>query len=194
MSSAICLSRSEGLFRGDGKFGDIRVARARAWQPTMRLIPWPELAVVLVMALTILGAGTLWYLGRLPLARRAGPASEPRERFLDTQRKQAQLIASCVLVVIVSIPLILRIVPPNGVYGFRVSGKRSSPAIWYAANAFMGWALSVAAVVSAILLLRLPPTAKRWWLWAAFLVPMFGAIVASFVYLNGLIQAGLPRP
>jgi len=80
---------------------------------------------------------------------------------MNTQRKRAQLIASCVILSIVSIPLILRVVPPNGVYGFRVSATRS-PAIWYPANAFMGWALLVAAVMSATVLMRLPEGVKRW--------------------------------
>lgn len=47
-------------------------------------------------------------------------------------------------------------------------------------------ALSVAAVISAIVLVILPATVKRWLLWATFLAPMSGAIVASFVYLNRL--------
>ena len=77
-------------------------------------------------------------------------------------------------------------VPPNGIYGFRTSATQSSRAIWYPANAFMGWALLVGAVVSATFLVVLPGTVKRWFLWAAFLAPMFGAIVASFVYLKQL--------
>ena len=97
-------------------------------------------------------------------------------------------MASCVLVVIISVPLILKIVPPNGIYGFRVSGTRS-PAIWYPANAFMGWALLVAASVGATLQAVLPPTVGRWLLWAAFLVPISGSLVASFMYLSELLNA-----
>ena len=92
---------------------------------------------------------------------------------------------------IISIPLILRVVPPNGVYGFRTAATQSNSAIWYAANAFMGWALFVAAAISAIVLLILPATVKRWRLWMALLVPVSGAIVASFVYLKYLIESGL---
>ena len=99
---------------------------------------------------------------------------------------RARLFASCVLVAIISVPLILGVVPPNGIYGFRTAVTRSSRAIWYPANAFMGWALLVAAVISAVLLTILPATVKRWLLLATFLVPMLGAIAASFVYLNRL--------
>jgi hypothetical protein len=97
-------------------------------------------------------------------------------------------MASCVLLVIISVPLILEIVPPNGIYGFRVSGTLS-PAIWYPANAFMGWALLVAASVGTTLQVVLPPTIGRWLLWAAFLVPISGAVVASFMYLGKLLNA-----
>jgi hypothetical protein len=152
----------------------------------MDLIPVPELVVALVIGLAILGLRTLWRFRRVPLARRAESVRQPRDEEMESQRKRAQLIASCVLLVIISIPLILRVVPPNGLYGFRTTSTRSSPAIWYPANAFMGWALSVAAVISAIVLVILPATVKRWLLWATFLAPMFGAIVASFLYLNRL--------
>jgi hypothetical protein len=90
-----------------------------------------------------------------------------------------------VLLVIVSIPLILHLVPPNGIYGFRTGATRS-PAIWYPANAFMGWALSIAAVASVTLLVLLPTTTKRWALWAAFVAPMAAAIGLSFAYLSQL--------
>lgn len=152
----------------------------------MHLIPVPELVVVLVTALVVLGLRTLWGFRRVPFARGAEGVRQLREEDVETQRKRAQLIASCVLLVIISIPLILRVVPPNGLYGFRITSTQSSSAIWYPANAFMGWALLVAAVISAIALVILPPTVKRWLLWATFLLPVFGAIVASFVYLNRL--------
>lgn len=106
---------------------------------------------------------------------------------MDTQRKRAQLIASSIVLVVVSVPLILGVVPPNDIYGFRIAATLSNRAIWYPANAFMGWALSIAAVISAILMLTLPATVKRWRLLAAYWLPLAGAIVASFVYLNRLV-------
>lgn len=103
---------------------------------------------------------------------------------MDVQRRRARLLASCVLIVIVSVPLILRIVPPNGIYGFRTSLTMSSAAIWYPANAFAGWALLLAAVAAGVLLAFLP-SATRWWLlWISFLGPILGAAMASFVYLK----------
>jgi len=78
------------------------------------------------------------------------------------------------------------VVPPNGAYGFRTSVTRSSIDIWYSANAFMGWALLVGAVVSAATLIVLPTTAKRWLLLVTFLLPLLLAVVTSFLYLDRL--------
>ena len=103
---------------------------------------------------------------------------------MDSQRRRAKLIAACIVFVVISIPLIVRAVPPNGVYGFRNHTTLSSAAIWYPANAFAGWALSVAAVISAWLLFRLPAAAARWLVWVAFLAPIVAAFAASVVYLN----------
>lgn len=121
-------------------------------------------------------------LGSLSMYRWRREGKQPRA----AERYRARLGASCVAIMVISVPLILRAVPPNGVYGFRVAATRSSPAIWYPANAFLGWALLAAAVISTVLLWILPATVKRWLLLATFLVPMFGAIAASFVYLNRL--------
>jgi SdpI/YfhL protein family len=42
------------------------------------------------------------------------------------------------ILLIISIPLILRWVPPNRFYGFRVPPVRRSAAIWYDVNALWG--------------------------------------------------------
>ncbi len=112
--------------------------------------------------------------------RREG--SEP----MAAERYRWRLIASSAAIVAISIPLIIKMVPPNGVYGFRTSVTRSSVDIWYAANAFMGWALLAGSAVSAATLISLPPTTKRWLLLATFLVPLLLAVMASFMYLDRL--------
>src|SRR5713226_5864994 len=152
----------------------------------MDVIPAPEIVVGLVIALVFLGARALWRVSPVPFAPRPDDFRKSRQEGTDTQQMRARLIASCVIFAIISVPPILRVVPPNGIYGFRTGATQSSQAVWYAANAFMGWALLVAAVVSATLLVVLPRTVRRWLLWATFLVPMFGAIVASFAYLGQL--------
>lgn len=105
---------------------------------------------------------------------------------MDLERYRWRLVASSIGVALISVPLVLRVVPPNGLYGFRTSLTRSSPAIWYPANAFLGWALLIAAAVSVVVLVRLSTPRARWVMWAIFVGPILGAVAASFVYLGRL--------
>jgi uncharacterized membrane protein len=59
-------------------------------------------------------------------------------------------IIPSILFVILSIPLILKKVPPNGIYGFRLKKTMSNGEIWYKANRFGGAALLVAASVTSM--------------------------------------------
>ena len=120
------------------------------------------------------------------IARRDAGVRDLQREYLENERRRGRLLASCTGIAAISIPLILGIVPPNGVYGFRTSLTMSSPAIWYPANAFMGWALLASVVIGAALLLTLPTSTKRWTLWASFLIPVFSALAASLLYLSRL--------
>jgi hypothetical protein len=146
----------------------------------MDVIPVPEIVAGLLIVLVLASVRALWK----ALASRAGNFRPSRQEGPDTQR--ARLFASCVIVAIISVPLILGVVPPNGIYGFRTAVTRSSRAVWYPANAFAGWALLSAASVSATLLAILPGTVRRWLLWAILWVPIFGAFVASLAYVSYL--------
>src|SRR5262245_4169113 len=139
----------------------------------MDLLPVPELLVGVAIFVVVAGLRSLWRAVRHhSVPHPAAVAAQLRQEEMDSQRDQ--LIASCVMFAIISIPLILRVVPPNGMYGFRVDATRD-PAIWYPANAFMGWALLLAAATSTTLMLRLPAGTKRWRLWATFLLPIVAA-------------------
>ena len=152
----------------------------------MDVVPLPELFAALVVSVVAIAIRFAWRAGRTRLGRRVDIAKHRTIGEHEPERIRARLIASCVLLVIISVPLILRLVPPNGIYGFRTGATRSTPAIWYQANAFGGWALSVAALVSATLLMLLPATAKRWVLWAVFFGPVGVGVVLSFAYLHTL--------
>jgi SdpI/YfhL protein family len=54
-------------------------------------------------------------------------------------------IIAPLLIVAVAIPMILGVVPPNGIYGFRTSYTLSSEDVWYRANRISGIATVVAA-------------------------------------------------
>jgi uncharacterized membrane protein len=97
------------------------------------------------------------------------------------------LLIACLLSAITSLPLALRMVPPNPLYGFRTRFTRSSPAIWYAANAFVGRLMLAGSVVSAMLLIYGPERyAARWTPVAIVVAPIALATLAGFVYLRHL--------
>ena len=59
----------------------------------------------------------------------------------------AKLYAAWILVFILSIPLALNLVRPNGFYGFRTAKTLSSPEIWRQANTFSGWVFLAASLI-----------------------------------------------
>jgi uncharacterized membrane protein len=76
--------------------------------------------------------------------------------------------------VLISLPLILRLVPPNRFYGFRTPKTRSDSAIWYPANRSVGIDLAIAGVVIAI---------------AAFVVPR--VLAAEYLVISMTAIAGV---
>jgi uncharacterized membrane protein len=98
------------------------------------------------------------------------------------------LLVACGIVAATSIPLIMRIVPPNGMYGFRTSRTMADESLWYRANFFGGWALFAAALVSAMLLAAIHPQALPHPLAsvALFAGPLVAAMVASLLYLRAI--------
>ncbi len=96
------------------------------------------------------------------------------------------LIMLSVVVVAISVPLILRRVPPNGFYGFRTPRTLANPSLWYDVNVFSGWSLLLAGVAIALFSTFCPAS------W--FALPDFGAYVlggplalavgASFIWLQ----------
>ena len=59
-------------------------------------------------------------------------------------------IAAGVIFILISIPPILKLVPPNQWYGFRVAKAFTDEIIWYAANRVMGYDLLIAGVLIVI--------------------------------------------
>lgn len=50
----------------------------------------------------------------------------------------------------IAIPLIFHLIPPNGLYGFRVRKTMENPEIWYAVNEYFGKRLFAASLVMAL--------------------------------------------
>ena len=95
-------------------------------------------------------------------------------------------LVACILTAATSVPLALRLVPPNSVYGFRTRFTRSDPRVWYDANAFVGRLMVVASIASAATLLWSPLPAVGWIPAAVVLVPVGLVTLAGFVYLRHL--------
>jgi hypothetical protein len=77
--------------------------------------------------------------------------------------------------VVLSIPLILRKVPRNIVYGFRTCATLSDDFVWYETNAYFGRGLVVSSFVSAavvFVLFEVPGVSQRF-----FFVSTIGALV-----------------
>lgn len=96
------------------------------------------------------------------------------------------LLVGAAVVAAASIPLILKAVPPNRIYGFRTRKTLSNEALWYRANAFAGWALLIAAIASGTLLILVRGSALAGAAYGvtAFALPVVIAVVACFIYLR----------
>ncbi len=95
----------------------------------------------------------------------------------------------------VSRPLIRRRVGPNYFYGFRTPKTLSNPDIWYPANEFCGRRMFAAGVLILVCALLLSPLnlwgEKGFGLYTLamvgiMMVSIFGAVIASFRFLNRL--------
>ena len=97
------------------------------------------------------------------------------------------------LILMLSLPMILGKVPPNGAYGFRTPKTMSSPEVWYPANRAAGWFMLAAMVVSICFNLALWWTFPEWplermlsWMTGGMMIPLLISLLASFSYLRRL--------
>ena len=99
---------------------------------------------------------------------------------------QLQIDVACALIALLGVPLLLRRVKPNRIYGLATQRTLADAAAWYDVNAFLGWALIASSAVTA-LGLSLMPQAYRWSAalsLAIFLVPLAIAFGATFAFLR----------
>lgn len=94
------------------------------------------------------------------------------------------LLVPCALIAVLGIPLMLELVPPNRLYGFRTPQTLTNRELWYRANRFAGYALFVAAAASGAVFLLFPQFASgRSWEGVLVLVaPLAIAVMSSLVY------------
>jgi uncharacterized membrane protein len=94
------------------------------------------------------------------------------------------------ILILLAIPLILRRIPPNPVYGFRVQWTLNDPELWYSVNAYTGkWLAFVGAcsLLGAIGLTLIPGIsllAYSLGCLVAFVVSFILALLQSIRYLR----------
>jgi SdpI/YfhL protein family len=89
-----------------------------------------------------------------------------------------------------SVPLILRKIPPNGLYGFRIRSTLGNPELWYKVNTYSGWRLLVVGLgssVGSIILYFFSPENVDVYAMSClglFLGLFLWAIITSYLYLK----------
>jgi len=92
------------------------------------------------------------------------------------------LLVPCGIIAVATIPLMLNLVPPNRVYGFRTKETLANRGLWFRANRFAGFAFFIAAGMSAAVLLAFPEYASGLAGTAVLVVPLGIALAASLAY------------
>ncbi len=101
-------------------------------------------------------------------------------------------VVSGLVLVGVCVPLILGVIPPNGLYGFRVRRTMEHPEIWYPVNKYGGIRLLISSlllVVAAVSYTFIPGIAidvYSYAVLATWVVPSTIALIGTFRYMNTL--------
>ena len=95
-------------------------------------------------------------------------------------------LVPCAIIAAASVPLMLKMVPPNRGYGFRTRRTLADSGLWYRANRFAGCALFIASAISAAVFLSNPDYASGRSLVGlmVLVVPLVIAVLASAVYVR----------
>ena len=88
------------------------------------------------------------------------------------------------LLLVLSIPLLLRWVPRNYVYGFRIAATLRSDAVWYEANALFARHALLVGLLMIALELTLPLSIRNYTLSAVALIGLATIIVADWRTAN----------
>jgi hypothetical protein len=92
----------------------------------------------------------------------------------------------------IAVPLMLRKVPRNVIYGFRVKATMENDFVWYEANAYFGRLLFISSFVSAILIILLyfsDIVSVENFINASIavlVVPSFVAVLLTFRYIKSI--------
>lgn len=90
----------------------------------------------------------------------------------------------CAIIAAAAVPLMLRLIPPNPIYGIRTRRTTSDSATWFMVNQVAGASFLIAAGIAAILIVLYSGTLlKSGWAQLMMMIVVFGAAVAvTLVY------------
>ena len=102
------------------------------------------------------------------------------------------LLVLCILTAIAGIPLILKLIPQNDIYGVHTERAMARAEFWFEVNWFAGWSLVGAAALTALALGLYNGTYLRsFWLQLLTYAVMVGvAVAASLWYEREVTQNG----
>ena len=104
------------------------------------------------------------------------------------------ILACDIIFIIIAIPLILRKVPRNVIYGFRTRATLKDDFVWYEANAYFGKLFIISSIVSTLLIIFLyfsEVVPECYFLnvsIAVLVVPSMIPVVMTFRYIKFLKQ------
>jgi uncharacterized membrane protein len=100
-------------------------------------------------------------------------------------------VVPAILFVVLALPLILGLIPPNRVYGVRTPKTVSSNERWYRANRFGGWLVllvSALYLVIAAIVPNPPPPRDSLLIWLLHLAVFLGGLVVSLLLIQRYIK------
>jgi hypothetical protein len=86
------------------------------------------------------------------------------------------LLLLCAVTAIAGVPLILKLIPPNDIYGFITKRTKSRAAVWYEVNRIAGWSLVIAAALTALALM----------IWTGTLLRPFWRQLLTYIFMVGI--------
>ena len=95
------------------------------------------------------------------------------------------------LILVLALPLILGVIPPNRLYGVRTPKTISSTEVWYRANRAGGWMLlldSLLYLVIAAFVPNPPPPQDSLLIWLLHLGGFVIPLIVSLVFILGYIK------
>lgn len=94
------------------------------------------------------------------------------------------ILITCVLIAVIGIPLGLRLIPQNNIYGVRTRRTMADESAWFEVNRVGGWALVGAAGLAAVIVMAYQGTWLRaWWSqWLVLLILVTAAVGFTFYF------------